>query len=434
MRNVAKFMMAGMFGVLLVAGAFDREGGGTYAQQPPPPVDITAAPTAQPTFRLDVDLVTTDVIVRDDNNQFVADLTADDFEIYEDGTRQEIASLVLVHGGRAFNVLEPPTAAPQEGIFIPGARSVANQTAGRVFLIFVDDLHLNFRETPRTREMFTRMLQNLIHEGDMFGLVTTGPSSLSIQLTYDRDILNDALERITGDGMSPQRMLADSFGPNGGSELRYRAHVAFKTAYELILNLEQLRNRRKAVVWISSGYDFNPFQNTRLENFAAKYERDVEELRIDPFYMQTAASQAFLPGDLFLQLTELTRAANRANATFYTIDPRGLVAGPDMDVDIDQREWGEHVRETQTSLRILAELTGGIAVVNTNNFDDMLQRIDAETSDYYVVGYYSTNPDARDRTRELDIRVARENSEVWSRTSYSLRPQRVDGAPSPIQE
>jgi hypothetical protein len=62
------------------------------------------------------------------------------------------------------------------------------------------------------------MLQNLIHEGDMFGLVTTGPSSLSIQLTYDRDILNDALERITGDGMSPQRMLADSFGPNGGSD------------------------------------------------------------------------------------------------------------------------------------------------------------------------------------------------------------------------
>jgi VWFA-related protein len=434
MRKAARFLTAGVCGVLLVSGALDRESARTHAQQGAPPVDITAAPSAQPTFRLDVDLVTTDVIVRDDNNQFVADLTAEDFEVYEDGVRQELASLVLVHGGRAFNVLEPPAAAPREGILLPGARSVANQTAGRVFLIFVDDLHLNFRETPRARDLFIEMLQNLIHEGDMFGLVTTGPSSLSIQLTYDRDILNDALERITGDGMSPQRMLADSFGPNGGSELRYRAHVAFKTAYELILNLEQLRNRRKAVVWISSGYDFNPFQDLRLETFAERYGRDAEELRIDPFYMQTAASQAFLPGDLFLQLTELTRAANRANATFYTIDPRGLVAGPDMDVDISQREWGEHARETQNSLRVLAELTGGIAVVNTNNFDDMLQRIDAETSDYYVVGYYSSNPDVQDRTRELEIRVSRENADVWSRTSYSLRPERVDGAPSPIRE
>jgi VWFA-related protein len=157
-------------------------------------------------------------------------------------------------------------------------------------------------------------------------------------------------------------------------------------------------------------------------------------LRIVPFDMQSAASQAFLPGDLFLQLTELTRAAYRAFATFFTIDPRGLVAGPDMDVDISQRVWGEHVRETQNSLRVLAELTGGIAVVNTNNFDDMLQRIDAETSDYYVVGYYSSNPDVQDRTRELEIRVSRENADVWSRTSYSLRPERVDGAPSPIRE
>ncbi len=401
-----------------MAGAFDPDQARTLAQAP---VDITAPPTEQPTFRLNVDLVTTDVIARDSNGLFISDLTPDELEIYEDGVRQEIASLVLVHGGRAFNVLEPPTAAPQEGILLPASRSVANETAGRVFLIFVDDLHLNFRETPRTREMFTRLLTNLVHEGDMFGIVTTGPSSLSVQLTYDRDILRDAMARITGDGMSPQRILRDSFGPSGGSELRYRAHVAFKTAYELILNLEQLRNRRKAVIYISSGYDFNPFEETRFENFAERYGQDLDELRIDPFYMQTQSAQNFLSGELFLQLTELTRAANRANATFYTIDPRGLVAGPDMDVDINQQEWGEYVRETQTSLRVLAEMTGGIAVVNTNNLDDALQRIDAETSDYYIVGYYSSNPNPEIRTRELDVRVNREGADVWSRTSYSLR-------------
>ena len=81
----------------------------------------------------------------------------------------------------------------------------------------------------------------------------------------------------------------------------------------------------------------------------------------------------------------MTRTANRANATLYTIDPRGLVAGADLDEQLDPVEYGEHVRKTQDSLRVLAEKTGGIAVVNQNDFDKALKRIDAETSDYYVL-------------------------------------------------
>ena len=49
---------------------------------------------------------------------------------------------------------------------------------------------------------------------------------------------------------------------------------------------------------------------------------------------------------------------------------------------------------------MLAEETGGIAVVNQNDFDKALKRIDAETSDYYVLGYYSKNPDPTKRRRQ----------------------------------
>jgi hypothetical protein len=66
--------------------------------------------------------------------------------------------------------------------------------------------------------------------------------------------------------------------------------------------------------------------------------------------------------------------------------------------------------------------TGGIAVVNQNDFDKALKRIDAETSDYYVLGYYSKNPDPLKRTRKIEVKVLREDLNVWSRTSYSLRP------------
>ena len=63
---------------------------------------------AQPTFRVAIDLVTTDVIARDDSGQFVADLKKDEFEVYEDGVKQEISTFTLVHGGRVLNQLLPP--------------------------------------------------------------------------------------------------------------------------------------------------------------------------------------------------------------------------------------------------------------------------------------------------------------------------------------
>ena len=97
------------------------------------------------------------------------------------------------------------------------------------------------------------------------------------------------------------------------------------------------------------------------------------------------------------------------------------MAGSDLDEQLDPVEFGEHVRKTQDSLRVLAEETGGIAIVNQNNFDKGLKRIDAETSDYYVVGYYSTNPDPLKRTRKIEVKVKRDGLNVWSRTSYTLR-------------
>ena len=46
-------------------------------------------------------------------------------------------------------------------------------------------------------------------------------------------------------------------------------------------------------------------------------------------------------------------------------------------------------------------------MVNQNDFDKALKRIDAETSDYYVFGYYSSNPDPLKKRRNIEIRVNR---------------------------
>ena len=427
-------MTAGAFALLLAAGRPPAPEVLHAQQQPGAAQPGASGQQPTPTFRASVDLITTDMIARNSRtDQFIADLKTNEVEIYEDGVKQEIVSFVLTHGGRVFNLQAPPPAPVQEGIILPQRRPT-NDTAGRIFLIFIDDFHLQFRETPRTRELIKKMLRSLIHEGDMFGIVSTGHSSISEQLTYDRQVLESAIERITGGGLTPKEITQGMQTSQGPAELRHRAHVAFSTAYDLMTNLQKVQNRRKAVIYISSGYDFDPFVEGRLEEQARRAGISestddqgqsvsaVERLRQDFSYKDQRSQQELAATDLIRELYEITKAANRANATLYTIDPRGLIAGPDIDQDVNMTDWNAYVRETQDSLRVLAENTGGIAVVNQNDFDKALKRIDNETSDYYVVGYYSSNPDPLRRTRRIEVRTSRPNVSIRARETYSLRP------------
>ena len=414
MRTFIRFPVAGMC-ALLGAGLFT-----------PPPGVRAQAQTAgqaapQPTFRVISELVSTDVIVRNSRGQFIADLDASDFEVLEDGVRQEIVSFFLSHGGRTVN---QPRAAivPQEGVFLPPSRPV-NDASGRIFVIFVDDLHLDARTAARTRDILRRISKTLIHDGDMFGIVTTGTSSISQQLTYDRQILEHAIGKVTGDGLKPSEILQASVGAQGPTEVRHRAHVAFVTANELVKNLGTVPNRRKVVLYLSSGYDFNPFEKTRFEQQVERLRTTAEQLSSDPFQQLDERQRSLNESDLIAELTYLTRAAVRANVAFYPIDPRGLSAGQDIDQDVNQQDWRDHLFETQTSLRTIGEETGGFAIVNQNDFEKGLKRIDAETSDYYLLGFYSSNPDPLKRRRRVAIAVkGRPELELKYQTEYLLRP------------
>ena len=133
----------------------------------------------QPTFRTGVDLVTLDVIPRDAQGQFVADLQKDDFEVFEQGVRQEIATLVLVHGGRVFasQTVPTPTANIPEGIVLPSA-APRDPSAGRIFVLLIDDLHFTATDTPLVRALLKKVAATLLHDGDMFAVFSTGPSSI----------------------------------------------------------------------------------------------------------------------------------------------------------------------------------------------------------------------------------------------------------------
>ena len=325
-------------------------------------------------------------------------------------------------------MLAPPPPPAQEGIILPPSRP-RNDTAGRIFLLFVDDLHLDFRNTGRIRDLFKRMLRNLIHDGDMFGIVSTGTSSLGIDLTYDRKVLDDAIKQITGSGLKPTDIIEGAESSQGPTELRYRAHVAFSTAYDMLKHLEKLQQPPQGGDLGQQRLRLQPVRGTRgwarIRCFGGRIGPDARRGASRSTSRSTRARSSPTP-TWCASWPSVTRAANRANATLYTIDPRGLVAGPDLDEKLDPRGVGNYVRKTQDSLRVLAEETGGIAVVNQNDFDKALKRIDAETSDYYVLGYYSSNPDPLKRTRKIEVKVNKRGLNVWSRTSYSLRQPHSD--------
>ena len=388
-----------------------------------------------PTFRVNVDLVTLDVIPRAANGQFQADLTAEDFQILEDGVPQQIASLVLVNGGRVFSVLQPPTsAAPAapEGLILPKARSTDNM-AGRIFVLVVDDLHFTAIDTPHVRALLKKVVKDLFHPGDMFAMFSTGPSSIEIPVSYDRGVLESAIGKVAGHGMSYRDIMDARDGSQGPQGLRHNAHVAFKTAYELLGNLEHVRDRRKTLILVSNGYDFDPFPQGRTgtdQVFGGRYGSPwVDPERGDRFLALEQQNNRFADGDLASELAALTGAANRVNATIYALDPRGVVGTMTVVDQVDPTEMRTHIGKTQGSLRTLAEATGGFAVVNDNEFDGALKRIDAETSDYYILGYYASNADLNHRNRSVAVKTRRPGVEVSSRGWYRTRAGKTPPSP-----
>jgi len=419
--------------ILLACGAV-----AVSAQQTQPKPPASGSPHEKPPFRVQVDLVTNDIVVRDEKGNFVPDLKKDEFEIYEDGVKQDITSMTVVTGGKVNNLLAPPPPPPPEGIILPPTRP-RNDVSGRIFLFFVDDLHLQFHNTGRVRELFTRISKELVHEGDMFGIVSSGPSSIAVDMTYDRNRLTEAIKKIAGSELKPTDIINGPTGGDGPSEVKYRAHVAFSTVNDVLKNLEAVHNRRKALIYVSDGYDFNPFQDSRLglmdpnSPFTQNEFRKADNIRGgsttdgDAYTQAMKQNEQFADADLARELGELTRTANRANVTMYTIDPRGLVGMGDIDEQVDPNQWNDFVHKSQDSLRVIAEETGGIAVVNQNDFSKALKRIDAETSDYYVLGYYSKNPDTSKRRRNIEVHVLRTGQkwQIWSRKEYVLRPTPV---------
>jgi hypothetical protein len=207
------------------------------------------------------------------------------------------------------------------------------QDAGITWLIFVDDLHLDFRNTGYIRKLLTSIASELIRDGDAFVLRSSGPSP-SISFTTNRSLLDAAIGRVAGNELPPDAILRLPPANEIQDELRLRASLAESAAADM-LNAGP-SGRRRAMLYVTNGYHLDP-PDVRVTGFAG--------------------------------------AALRANVTVFALNARGLRGAPAWSVQGDAARWAGYRAALLNSLRAISEPTGGFAVLDEADFADAMQRI-----------------------------------------------------------
>jgi VWFA-related protein len=440
----------------LLTGATILSAQGTTGQDPakPNPTAPQTPAQGQPqnpaVFRATTNYVYNDFKVVDSKGNFVPNLDVSDFKVLEDGVEQKPEFFQVISGNNHYSqpIMVSSKSAVTNGLILPAAPPPVD-TSGRIFVIFIDDLHLQAQDTPIAKRVLQIMRDTMLHDGDRITMVGTGYSGIEgYQLMYyykrNHQRLDEAISKVFGSAMTPEEVVNASQTETGPAGLRYNMDTAFRTAYGILDQLEKITNQRKAFIYLSTGYDLDPFKDSRLmaQQFgydhlskAGNNQMDSQSTNADgsmplqqndlfsnPFSSQRGE---FSETDLMRELAELIRAAKRADTAFYTVDPRGLVSSlPPGMTSLSMSEWSSYVQMSQTTLRVLAEQTGGIAGVNTNDFKSFFQKVDNDFSDYYELGYTSTNIDPTKKTRKIEVTTTRPDLKVMlRRDTYSLKTQ-----------
>jgi VWFA-related protein len=315
--------------------------------------------------------------------------------------KQTLSHFVLVQGGQVVKEAPPP-AAVTEGLILPPE---VKQVPGRLFVIFIDDMHIQPEDSIKARRILEKIKDVLLRDDDLVTIVSTGYSSIQVQLGRDPSHrrFDEAIGKLLGSAMTPAEIISAAQTSQGPAGLRHNAHIAFKTAYDLLEQLGKIQNRRKAFVYMSSGYDFNPFVQARFQAIQDMYAKGQDGGR-NPF---ETGGQQFSDADLIAEVAALTRAAQRATVTCYTLDPRGLVAGPGINTNLSPQAFQAYIDTSVSTLKVLGDQTGGFCICNTNDFTKGLQKIDDAMSDYYVIGYTSSNSNRMQRRRTITVNITR---------------------------
>ncbi len=375
-------------------------------------------------FRSGINYVRVDAFVTDDDGNPVFDLAQDDFEVYEDGVLQTVDSFQVVQVDPTPELSGEPLTSI--GVTRSDQQLAASRPDVRVFVIFLDDYHVREGNSIRARRMLVDFIENDLISTDLVGVMYPLMPVSEVRLTRNHEAVINAVRQFRGVKYDYEvRNLYEArynMYPTTIVE-RVRNEVSLSALRGLMTMLGGLREGRKSVLLVSEGYTNYVPPQMRSQVADLRADPNVNPQVLNPFagdnpYEET---MSFFEGSAMMSdLRRVIRTASRFNASVYSVDPRGLAV---FEFDMDQpqisyRTDQRALRFTQDTLRVLAEETGGRAIVNQNDLRPGLQQMLDDASGYYLLGYNSSAAPTDGEFHEIEVLVKREGLRVRAREGY----------------
>ena len=394
-----------------------------------------AVPDAAFTETVDVDVVNVEVYVTDKSGRRIQGLTRDDFELRVDRQQVPVSYFYAVQAGRVLDAgasepgpdeTPPAVRSPQPAETIPEEQRLH-------LVIYVDNVNIDPLHRNRLFSHVRTFLGQHLRPADQVMVVSydrslhqrlsfTSDPGLVAEALYDLEEVSGHAARAAGERRDLLDAIYEEANPDPREQVvaRVAAH-AREIANDLEFTVDALKEMvenlaglpgRKAILYLSDGLAMRPGEDL----FYALQER-WEDSR----YLLEA--QSF---DASRRFQELTARANAHRVTFYAVDAAGLRtytyndasnSSPTGGVAIDEA----HFANLRSPLQLMAEETGGLAIVNTSRFLPLLERVAEDFESYYSLGFVPASGD--NRYRKIEVRVAgRKDLVVRHREGYRNRP------------
>lgn len=422
-----------------------------------------ATPRAQqPELRTATTSVLFDVVVRDGKGRPIDGLSLSDFELQEDGTRQQLTALFVRGAATAGGTTRPAGSAGAQGTLPTGASAVAPRELdagstqvedGPSAMAFVFD-----QLTPESRVLAGRVAEGMLATlptDDWLGVFALEHTlHVAHGFSRDREAARAALARVA------QRPLvlrdpSGTLSPRTGVDLD--PSTSPTVGAESAGGAPDFQSRQRMLV-DGGPADLLMYQmEMRMAESYERYTRDVQGQMASVGLRAIAAAMAPLRGRkaivLFsegLPLSDQARTlfdtmvatANRAGVTFYPVDAAGLRAHSTVaatareqdhagrvalgDEGRSQGAWtrdlekqADLVRSDGTaSLARLAKETGGLLVEHTNDATRIGQRIAEDQRSHYLLAYTPTRAEMDGTYRRVSVKVKRRGLNVVHRSGY----------------
>jgi VWFA-related protein len=358
-----------------------------------------APPAQPPTFRTGIDAVQLDVSVLDKNRRPVRGLTAADFTILEEGRPREIVSFSAVE-------LPPlPEVETPQGIDTVEPDVARNDLPnGRIVVILLDPFlqrimvagRVTIADPPGIAALraTAASIVNGLGPGD---LAAVGHTMYGVpqNFTTDKARLRRAIDT-TAFGTN-KRAEGEEWGNCNCGTCRLEAITRVANA------LRAEPQRRKVIFFIGERVQLAPVPgqcNTYLEPATkqmtlATQLANVTVNTVDPNAMETTnvhAGDDFRPGDQNPPVSEAAATQEVANRAFLI--------------------------ERQQSLQLVADWTGGRAILNTNAPEKSVRPILEESSAYYLLAFQTSDVKPDGKFHPVTVKVNRPDVQVRTRKGY----------------